>query len=186
MIDVITEDVQRDMGDRFHDLAVRQSGMAGLFEPCLPEFPVLHHDAVREFQNGIRARVHCRSHPGIGEVLLAQSELAANERVGAEAIGTAIGLCDGERNLFAKFGGEASVRKGGAEAEVTLERSWRVAQDSKEIGDDAQLLVDALEERLGGSSGCLRIELCDASHDTSLNGVGYPRFKYAIDYPVQQ
>ena len=119
------------------DVSVGQPGLARLIESCRPKFPALHHNTLCQFQDGVSARIHCRSRPGIGEVLLRQAQLTADERMGAEAIGAAIGLGDGERNLFAELRRKASVPKGGAEVEIALERSRSVAQDANQIRDHA-------------------------------------------------
>ena len=135
MVDVVAEDIQRDMGYRLDDLAIGQPGRTRLFKLWGPELPALHDDMARQFENGIGSWISRVGLPGIGEVLLGQPQLAADECVGAEAVGALIGLGDRERDQFTDLRAQASVRKRGVEAEVALERSRSVAQDSKEIRD---------------------------------------------------
>jgi hypothetical protein len=54
---VVRENVQRDVRNRFEDLAVAQAGGASARQVRIAEFPALNDDATREFKDGIGARV---------------------------------------------------------------------------------------------------------------------------------
>ncbi len=168
MVDVVAENVQRDMGHRFNDLAVGQPRPTCLVEARRPQLAPLHHNAVRELEDGIDSRIGGIGLSRLGEVLLGQPQLAADKRVRTKAICALIRLGDRERDLFTNLRAEASIRKGGAEIEVTFERSGRIAQYSNQVRHDAQFSLDAIEENLGLASGGLRIQLCNAVHDASL------------------
>lgn len=168
MVDVIAENVQRDMGHRLDDLAISQPCTACLLKTCRSQFTPLHHDAVRELEDGIGSRISRFGLSRLGEVLLGQSQLAGDERMGTEAVRALIRLGDGERDLFTNLRAEASIRKGGTEIEVAFERSGRIAQYANQVGHDAQFPLHAFEERFGRPGSCLRVELCDAIHDASV------------------
>lgn len=168
MVDVVAENVQRDMGHRLDDLAVAQPCTARVLKARGPQLTPLHHDAVRELEDGIGSGIGCISLSSLRECLLGQSQLAGNEGMGAEAVRALIRFSDGERDLLTNLRAETSIRKGGTEIEVALERGRRIAQHTKQIGDNAQFPLHAFKERFGWPGGGLGIELCDAIHDASV------------------
>ncbi len=168
MVDVVAENVQRDMGHRLDDLAVGQPCAACVLKARRPQLTPLHYDAVRELEDGIGSRIGGIGLSSLRECLLGQSQLAGNEGMGAEAVRALICFSDGERDLFTNRRAETSIRKGGTEIEIPLERGRSIAQHTKQIGDNAQFPLHAFEKRFGGLSRCLRIELCNAIHGASV------------------
>lgn len=168
MVDVVAENVQRDMGHRLDDLTVGQPCAACVLKTRRPQLTPLHHDTVRELEDGVGSRIGCIGLPSLREFLLGQSQLAGNEGVGTEAVRALIRFGDCERDLFTNRRAETSIRKGGTEIEIPLERGRSIAQHTKQIGDNAQFPLHAFEDRFSGPGGGLGVELCDAIHGASV------------------
>ncbi len=67
--------------------------------------------------------------------------------VGRQAIVAAIGLGDRERDTLARLRIERLAERA-VEAEKTLQRGGRLADETEKVGDDAERLFDRVEQRL--------------------------------------
>ena len=164
VVDVVRENVQRDVGDGLDDVAVGQAGGACLLEVGVADFAALHHDAARELEDGVGLLGRGVGMTRVGDVFLREADFAADERVRAEAVAAQVALGDGKGDLLTDLGVETAAGKRAAEVEIALERGGRRAQHAEEIRHDAQLALHAVEELLGFAGRLGRVELSDAVH----------------------
>lgn len=103
MVDVVAEDVQRDVGDSLDNVAMAQAG-----GPCLVQFfgwnlAATNDDAACQLEDGVGAPTHGVGMPRIGDLLLGEPNLPPHEGMGAEAVTALIAFRDGERDLLAQL-----------------------------------------------------------------------------------
>src|SRR3989442_2375045 len=121
MVEVVHEDVECDVGDGLHDLAIGQAAYARAREVRVADFAALHDNASRQFQDRVCFRVSGLGVDGIRDLLLGKSDFAAQKNVCAQAVAAQIAFRDRETNLLLDLGTESSMSECGAEIEITLE-----------------------------------------------------------------
>ncbi len=133
VVHVVREDVHHNVSDRFDDVAVGQTGCAHLLEVGVTDFAALHHNAARELEDRIGLISPGGGVAGVGDVLVCESDLAAEERVRAQAVAAQVALGDNERDLLADLGVEAAAAERAAEVEIALKRGRRRAEHAEEV-----------------------------------------------------
>lgn len=64
--------------------------------------------------------------------------------MGGKAVVAAIDFCDGQRDPLAGPGVKRAFRKRAVEAQISFQRSGRIADDAEKVGHHAKLFLDSL------------------------------------------
>ncbi len=164
VIDVVRKNVQRDVGDCLDDVAIGQASGPCPQEVGIADFTALHHDAAREFEDGVGLLGCGVGMTRVSDVFLGEADFAADERVRAEAVAAEVALSDGKGDLLTDLGVETAAGKRAAEVEIALERGWGRAEHAEKIRHDTQVALYAVEELFGFARRVRRVELSDAVH----------------------
>jgi len=163
-VGIVREDVQCDVLNDLDDFCVIQVGAASGMQVAVGEVPALERDGASEFERGVGFSVRCGEAARGEDIVSAESGLAAEQRVGAQAVAAAINLGDGERNLLAQLRRKDAACERTAEAQVASERSRRIAEHAHEIWHKAKLALNGGEKLLGLARGIDGIDLLDSVH----------------------
>ncbi len=121
-------------------------------------------DAARKGGDGIVDRGFALALAGLADTLLRQAGTFAHQRVRREAVGTLIGLPNGERDDVALRGRQDALAEGVGESEVSVQHGRRLREGGKEIRRDADLGLDGRKCGLDVGVGMGGVDGSDAGH----------------------
>ena len=149
------------------------------------QFAAVYDDGAGELEDRVRARRRGDGSAGGLDVVLRKADLAAYQRVRAEAVVADIRLRDRERDLLADLAVESAAGEGAAEVQVPFERGRSVREHAREVGDDAHLGLDGVEQGAGFAGGDCGIDGLDTGHVGFSFGIGcLPRCCDGIPRPT--
>src|SRR2546423_10637116 len=138
MRDVVREDIQRNVGDRLHDLAIRQTRSPSALEVRVAYLATLNDDRSGEFQKRIGARIGGARADRICDLLRHQPRLLTEKRVSAHGVRAQVTLRHRKSDLLAESVAESSSCERFSEVEVTLQRNRGVHKNSEDVWDEPE------------------------------------------------
>src|SRR5262249_38299128 len=85
-----------------------------------------------------------------------------------QAVVTAVNFGDCDGDALAGRGRERALAQSTMEVEITLKRGWAVTDNAKQVGHDAQLLLNACKEWLRRAGGVGDVGCSDSGHSDLL------------------
>ena len=173
MVDIVRQDIERDVGHRLHDFRVGQVRSAGRLELVVAKFSALDDDAARESEDGGGSSVGRRGFAGGTDLACLQADFAAEIGVRTQAIAAVVHFGNGNGDLCAHLRIEDPAVQCAAEVHKAFERGWRMAKHPEQVGDDAEPGLDTFEKLFGPASCLIGIDRCDPVHGVSLSLMTY-------------
>jgi len=144
VVEVVGEDVDRDVAYSFRDLGVGDAGSASGVEGLVVDVAAGAHDRVGKGEHGLGVRLVATRHSCLFHLLGRHlGDVLADVGVCGQAVRAAVVLGDGDRDPLAHPGTEPTAGEGRVQVEIALQQGGAVRHHLRHVRGEPERLMGA-------------------------------------------